>query len=847
MKPYQRVTIANNTPESLQALERLAYNLRWSWRRETRDLFEAVDAGLWEQTDGNPVELLRRVPASRLRELSHDESFVRALAEEERELADYLERDLWYQQEHAGAEGFVAYFSMEFGITPSLPIYSGGLGVLAGDHLKSASDLGVPIVGVGLLYRDGYFAQTLSREGWQQENYTEHSPRDLPIRPVMDGDRQLHVSVSFPGDRVVDIAVWVAKVGRVSLLLLDTNLETNDHDLREITDRLYGGNEEHRIQQEIVLGVGGVRASNRFAEITGQGPIRVAHLNEGHAGFSGIERIAQRVERGESFEAALAEIRGSTVFTTHTPVPAGIDRFDTRLVRTYFDAAEDGLSRLVPGVSVEAIMALGVEADPNRFNMAHMGLRLAQRSNGVAKLHGVVSREMFADLYPNFPANETPITSITNGVHVDTWASQPMHGVIERMAGGADIATADAWRDADAVSTKELWQVRNRLRAKLVTLARERVRESWMARGAHHAELNWTRDILDPHILTVGFARRVSTYKRLTLMLQNPERLRRILLDDEHPVQFIIAGKAHPADVGGKQLMQQIVRFADEAGVRHRIVFLPDYDVGMASVLCAGADVWLNNPIRPQEASGTSGMKAVLNGALTFSVSDGWWDEARDENAGWTIPDVGDTDPETRDHLESEELYNILASEIAPQFYDRDEEGIPTAWLRKVRYSMSEVGPKVTATRMVRDYVNELYTPGLQSAAKFDGDSERAVRFVEWKHRVGAAWDAVRVDDVKVTSVNGSLVAGEDVAVEARVSLGELSGSDVAVQAIAGRIKDDEIVHPVTVEMAEHEPGVYRVEMPVNYSGEYGVNVRVVPRHEDLVSPAELGLVAEAS
>jgi starch phosphorylase len=734
---------------------------------------------------------------------------------------------------------------MEFGVHQSLPIYSGGLGVLAGDHLKSASDLGVPLIGIGLLYTYGYFSQSLSREGWQQEGYEAHSPESLAVTPVLDeAGEQLRVSVDFPDERVVVARVWRAAIGRITLLLLDTNLDENAEDFRVITDRLYGGDAEHRIKQELVLGVGGVRAVQRYCEISGLAQPDVFHMNEGHAGFLGIERIGQLMARGASFETALAAVRASTLFTTHTPVPAGIDRFDMHLAQRYLQPDADGRSRLAAGVPVKRVLELGGEDDPQRFNMAHLGLRLAQYANGVAKLHGAVSRGMFQDLYPNYDVDEVPITSITNGVHVPTWTRGPIKTIVASMAGGRDVATADRWENADAVGSAELWRIRNELRRELVERSRDAALVAWEQRGAQQAELGWTKQILNPEALTIGFARRVSTYKRLTLMLQQPERLRRIPLDPDRPVQFVIAGKAHPNDMEGKQLLQQIVQFADDAGVRDHIVFIPDYNISLGKYLVAGSDVWLNNPIRPQEASGTSGMKAVMNGCLTMSISDGWWDELASDEVGWTIPTASTGDPHQRDAWEAQALYDILEHQVVPMFYDRDAQGIPHAWVDKVRRSMSQVGPQVAAERMVRDYVRELYLPAGRTA-RLAADLDSCGAFADWQQRVRDGWHGVAVTDVRNES--GTIVAGDVARISAQVELGALEPSDVLVEAIAGRVgADGELIAPQRRAMTRAEPGRYEVETATNETGEFGYTVRVVPHHELLRSPAELGLIRYA-
>ncbi|WP_219820503.1 alpha-glucan family phosphorylase [Pseudoclavibacter sp. RFBA6] len=845
MKAYDSLPVSTVLPDELAALRLLAKNLRWSWRPSAERLFAGIDERLWRDCGRNPVVMLRSLPASRVAELAADDAFLARLGQEAENLAAYLQSDRWFHERTRATEDeatSVAYFSMEFGITESLPVYSGGLGVLAGDHLKSASDLGAPVIGIGLLYTYGYFSQTLSREGWQQEAYTEHPPTDLAVDPVLDAEgQQVHVALGFPDGRSLDIALWEAQVGSVPLLLLDTNLPTNPEDFRAITDRLYGGDAEHRIRQEIVLGVGGVRAVQAYAELRGRRQPTVFHLNEGHAGFSGIERIGQLMADGETFDTALAIVRSSTVFTTHTPVPAGIDRFDAHLVQRYLGSS--GGHTLVPEVPAARIMDLGAEDDPGRFNMAHLGLRLAQYANGVAKLHGVVSRGMFAKLYPGVEPEEVPIGSITNGVHIPSWTRPAMMPVIEAMNGGRDLATSNTWDNPGAVGAEELWRIRGELRAELVGRARDSVRASWKARGAQDAELGWVRDVLDPSRLTVGFARRVSTYKRLTLMLQDRERLARILNNPERPVQFVIAGKAHPADMGGKQLLQQLVAFADEAGVRDRIVFLPDYNVTIAKHLVAGSDVWLNNPVRPQEASGTSGMKAVMNGCLTFSISDGWWDEMADDSVGWTIPDTSGVDEHTRDALEAGALYDILEHEIAPLFYDRDERGLPVEWVEKVRRSIAIVGPKVAAERMVRDYVNDLYLPAGRSA-RVAADRGETRAFASWLGDVRAAWPSVRVDSV--AAADPAPRTGESLRLSARVELGQLRTDDVLVEAIVGVPGEHgELLGARIVQMspASGRPSEFLADVPLDAPGRLGYTVRVQPKHAYLQAPAELGLV----
>ena len=856
MKALRRFTVRPQLPVALQPLGALIRNLRWSWHPASQDLFADIDRRLWTKLEGDPLKLLGAVSVSRLEELAVDESFLTRMHNLAEDLDHYLTDPRWYQNQIASGEDLpaaIAYFSMEFGVTEVLPNYSGGLGILAGDHLKSASDLGVPIIGVGLLYRFGYFWQSLSSDGWQQEHYPAHDPQGLPIDRVLGADgQQLSVCVPMPGGRQLTARIWAAQVGRVPLLLLDADNEANDDFLRQTTDRLYGGDQDHRIKQEILLGIGGARAVHLYAGATGHAMPEVFHMNEGHAGFLGLERIRSLIaDHGLTFSEALSAVRAGTVFTTHTPVPAGIDRFPVDLVRHYLDAGGDGHSRLLPGIYADEVIALGSEDDPSRFNMAHMGLRTAQRANGVAKLHGSVSRNMFAPLYPGFEPDEVPIGSVTNGVHLPTWAAREMYDVAGDMADWQDLASASEWPAAEKVSNERLWDLRQTLRQRLVALARNTVRSSYLQRGATVAELGWTESILDPAILTIGFARRVSTYKRLTLMLRDPARLRKILLDPERPVQIIVAGKAHPADDGGKRFMQEMVRFTDDATIRHRIVFLPDYDMGMAAVLCAGADVWLNNPVRPQEASGTSGMKAALNGGLNLSISDGWWDELYDGHDGWTIPTADGVGNETRrDDLEAAALYDLIEKRVAPLFYRRNEVGRPDGWVDTVRHTLAYLGPRVQATRMVRDYVTGYYGPASVLSRDVTTDLTVAKGLAAWKDQVRAAWPNVRVVSVDTSGIGTEPSLGNVMTVRAYLDLGGLSPEDVEVQTVTGRVDMNEQLHDVsTMPMTFVGNGDgfrYEAHLPLTTSGPVGYTVRVLPRNKLLASPAEMGLVTTA-
>ena len=870
MKALRRSTVRAHLPERLAALEQLSTNLRWSWDKATQDLFAAIEPTLWADCGNDPVELLGAVSPGRLDELAIDEEFLRWLDELAGELNDYLTRPLWYQQQQEAGVAMptgIAYFSMEFGVAEVLPNYSGGLGILAGDHLKSASDLGVPLIAVGLYYRSGYFRQSLSAEGWQNETYPSLDPQGLPLRLLTDasGDPVL-VQLSLPDSAQLTARILVAQVGRVPLLLLDSDVPENEHDLRSVTDRLYGGDQEHRIKQEILAGIGGVRAIRAYTAVQGLPAPEVFHMNEGHAGFLGTERIRELVtDSGLDFDTALTVVRASTVFTTHTPVPAGIDRFPVEMVQEYFDDhLDDDEPVLLPGVPTARVLALGAEDDPEKFNMAHMGLRLAQRANGVSLLHGRVSRDMFNELWPGFDRAEVPIGSITNGVHARTWAAPQWLQLGRELAGPDDAAFSDpgVWLRLREVDEGHLWWIRSQLRALLVQDVRRRLRRSWLERGASDAELGWISTAFDPDVLTIGFARRVPTYKRLTLMLSDPDRLEQLLLSQKRPIQLIVAGKSHPADDGGKALIQQVVRFADRPEVRHRIAFLPDYDMSMARVLYWGCDVWLNNPLRPLEACGTSGMKSALNGGLNLSIRDGWWDEWYDGENGWEIPSAdGLADETRRDELESSALYSLLEEAVTPKFYDRNEHGVPPRWIEMVRHTVQTLGPKVLASRMVRDYVEQYYTPAAESLRRTiapapDGDDAgefgAARELSAYRRRVEAAWPKIEITDVDSTGLPDTPLLGSKLTLTATVRLAELSPDEVTVQAVVGRVDSgDVLLEPVAVEMsytgtAEGGNQVFSTTTPLPVAGAVGYTVRVLPQHPMLASSSELGLVTLA-
>ena len=842
MRALKSFTVRPRLPEPLSLLEPLALNLRWSWDDRTRDLFRWVDPEAWDTTRHDPVTLLGTVHPDRLATLAGDQAFIRYLHDVHNDFTRYLESPRWFQARPDSPLRSVAYFSPEFGIAEALPQYSGGLGILAGNHLKSASDLGVPLVGVGLFYRHGYFRQALSVAGWQEERFPDQDPWAMALS-LCEGVR---VRVELAG-APLEARVWRADVGRVPLYLLDTDVEENPEELRGVTDRLYGGDTEHRLRQEMLLGIGGVRALEALG-IDSQ----VFHTNEGHAGFLGLERIRRAVvDRGLTFAEALESVRAGSIFTTHTPVPAGIDQFPRELMEKYFGgwAAE-------VGITVDELMTLGHRpTNPldSPFNMAVMGLRLAGRSNAVAKLHGVVSREMFGDLWPQIPAEEVPIRSVTNGVHAATWVSADMSDLLSRsVLPDWDEADAETWGRVVDVPDDELWRVQEQARARLVALVRDRVRRRAVATGTTSTEAAWADELLDPHALTIGFARRFATYKRANLLLAQADRLQALLLDADRPVQFVFAGKAHPADNAGKEMIRQIVDFARELGVRHRFVFIDDYDIAVARTLYQGADVWLNTPRRPHEACGTSGMKAALNGTLNCSILDGWWDEMFDGENGWAIPSAEDiTDEVERDRLEADALFDLLERQVVPLFFDRagTSSSAPRGWLRRVKHNLASLGPAVVASRMVRDYVTDLYEPTAAGADTMESNDGAIARdLADWKRRVSAAWPEVHILGVDAEDDPADL--GSTRTVSVTVALGPLRSGDVAVQLVHGPVgQGDQLTSHTSTTLEPVDPtdadgqATYRGSITCTTPGRYGFTARVSPAHPALSTPLELGLL----
>ncbi len=845
--------VTPSLPTALEPLAELAGNLRWAWDPDTRELFRWADPEAWEAVGGNPVELLGRVGSDRLAELAQDDRFVGAVAERHQALRDSLGQARWAQRRSVPPPR-VAYFSPEFGISAVMPTYSGGLGVLAGDHLKAASDLGLPMVGVGLLYRFGYFRQQLDADGWQQEAYPDLNPHLLPLTRLERPEGEpITVRVPLAGSQAA-VQVWIARVGAVPLLLLDSDVPGNLDADRAITDRLYGGDREHRLRQELVLGIGGVRAVRAATEAGAMpeldGPPQVFHSNEGHAGFAGVERLREQLAAGCDVDAAIETVRAATLFTTHTPVAAGIDKFPAELVTRYLTqpAAECGLD-------VERLMAIGrLNDEPDMFNMAALSLRLSARANGVSELHGAVARRMFHGLWPDLDPDDTPIAALTNGVHAPTWVGPEQRELYDRHLSPDWRRNPDAWAQVGQIPDEMLWRARNRARERLVGEVRRLVRRQATHRGEQAGTLGWVDELLDADTLTIGFARRFAEYKRGSLLLRQPDRLRALVCDPDRPVQLVFAGKAHPRDDVGKHIIRELVRLAaDEPALRSRMVFVEDYDMELAAQLYAGCDVWLNTPRRPFEACGTSGQKAVLNGGVHCSVLDGWWDELYDGQNGFAIggPHGAEAEAEQQDTADAQALFDVLERSVVPRFYDRSESPLPRRWLATVRHSLATLARPVLAGTMVRRYTKEHYEPLAAHAHRLAADDGApAAALAAWKRRVAAAWPLVAVAEVEADI--GEARKGETRRVAATVQLGELSPADVVVEALHGPVRADGVIESprrLTLEPTGQPNGTFQRAaglITCDVAGEYGVAVRARPHHPDLGHDLELGLATWA-
>ncbi len=838
----KQLLVLPNLPERLSALRELANNLWYSWNWDIVKLFIRLDPDMWERCYQNPVEMLSKLPQSTLQRAANDEAFVVTLDRAYEKFQNYLRLRKWFEEQYADhAEDSIAYFSLEYGLDTGLPVYSGGLGVLSGDTLKSASDLGLPMVAVGLLYRYGYFRQSMSKDGWQQERYVENDWYHMPVELVKD-DTGEPLRVSIELDNVpVQIQIWKVQVGVTPLYLLDTNIPENSSRAREITSVLYGGDKDMRIRQEFVLGIGGIKALRALKlEPT------IYHMNEGHSWFLTLERLRFLMqERNLTYEEASQYIWSTTVFTTHTPVPAGNEQFDPVLVHRYVGPLIKGL-----GVSWRDFLSIGrvnPENEAESFGMTVASLKYSAFCNGVSELHGEVSREMWHNIWPDLPQDEIPIKAVTNGVHISSWLSKDMNELYESYFGGRYVESPGApepWERVFNIPDVELWRVHNKRRERLVFFARKRYRQQLMRRGASQFEIQQADEILSSQILTVAFARRFSTYKRGNLIFRDLDRLAKIVNNDEFPVQIIMAGKAHPLDNPGKEIMKEIIAYTQEDKFRNRVIFVEDYDINVGRYLVQGADIWLNNPRRPQEASGTSGMKAALNGVLNLSILDGWWVEGYSEETGFKIGYGEEYDNVGMyDKPESDALYAALEQEVIPLFYDRNQNKMPPAWVAKMKSTIHMAGQRFSAHRMLMDYCHHFYIPAIRASRKMRADNYELNRqLTGWMERITRSWDQVSISDVEIPDLGHAVQVGQKIPVSMTVHLGSITPEDIRVEVVTGNINSqDQLMNFTPVASGDssncRDDGtyVYTGEVECRESGRFGVTARVIPKNEHLV------------
>jgi glycogen phosphorylase len=835
-------------PESLTRLEELAFNMWFSWNEDALELFRSVDPAKWEDVYHNPVRLLQESSPETFAKLSADKTFMELYSRVDAQWNDYVSRIPWFREtypEHSGKR--IAYFSAEFGFHESMPIYSGGLGVLAGDHCKSASDLGLPLVGVGLLYKKGYFLQKLDLHGKQISEQITYDFDKLAIRPASNENGELVVCVELPG-RSVHLKVWTIQVGTVPVYLLDSDVEGNSPEDRLLTAQLYGGNQDTRIQQEMILGIGGI-AALRALDLYPY----AYHINEGHAAFLSLERIREHIRGGLTFPAALEMVRASTVFTTHTPVPAGHDAFPVGMFEHYLGEILASLPN-----DRQSIIELGLDRSKNVFNMTYLAMNTATKRNGVSKLHGQVSREMFRAFHGNLNADEIPIGYVTNGVHLRTWMAKEWKELFDRFLPGTwrnNQTNKDQWQALDLIPAESVWRVHQNLKERLVAFARDNVAEQRRRNGEGLEQAAQAQSLLDPKALTIGFARRFATYKRATLIFRDHERLDRLVNDPARPVQFIFAGKAHPADHPGQELIREIYELSRTERFRGKILLLENYDMNMARYLVQGVDVWLNNPKRPHEASGTSGEKAALNGVINFSVLDGWWEEGYDGENGWSIDADNRSDEDTQERENTESLYAALEEKIVPLYYDRSvNPDIPVNWVKKMLRSLSTLAPQYNTDRMVQDYSALFYSPIMTRAEQFSADNYKAAsRMADYKHFIRTKWWAVKIvgieDPSPAVSFQESIAKKLQKPVGVIIHLGEIWHKDVAVEAVYWEEQPDGAWIPIVVPFALSgealSPGTYRFEghLPAHLRHGPHFQFRVRPISPDFAHDFELNEV----
>ena len=827
-------TVTADLPQKLQPLRDLASNLWWTWNHAARNLFLRIQKERTLKSRVNPIELINSLSSKEIAELQRDRGFLAQLEAITKSFEQYMDTRNWWASEFEQLQDAkIAYFSLEFGLHESLLLYSGGLGVLAGDHLKAASDLGVPLFAIGLLYYEGYFSQYLNADGWQQESYPRINLTKQPISPVMGSDgKQVSVTITINNTPVV-IRAWKVVVGGIPLYLLDTNVDENELPYRAITSRLYGGDTHSRIQQEIVLGIGGLK----ILRALGISP-HVFHMNEGHSAFLALEQMREFVvENNITFEEALLAVRGCNLFTTHTPVPAGNDVFPRDLIEQYFSNYARELN-----VPVGSLLKLGRVDENNNdepFSMTVLALKTSGSSNGVSKLHGHVSRKLWHSLWPGLPLDESPIKSVTNGIHTATYTGRDMADLFDRYLGPNwrnQTANTETWEGVDLIPDEELWRIRSRSRSLLVSYCRDRLRDQLIRRGAGRVEIEQAGQQLNPEALTIGFARRFASYKRATLMLQDLDRLIRILNTAEKPIQIIFAGKAHPADNLGKELIARIVHVCRRPELQGKLVFIEDYDMNVARRMVQGCDVWLNNPRRPLEACGTSGMKVATNGGLNLSVLDGWWYEAFDGSNGWSIGQGEEyEDRGYQDEVESRSIYDLLEREIIPMFYDREPGGVPSEWIRMIKHSVKSIAAQFSASRMVMDYCRDFYAPIATDHRDIIRSNFAVVRDVCQKiARYQRYWHELRI--LHVESGNLNLAIGDSLPVRVTVNLGPFALDEVAVEVrygaldVTSQIHNSRIVRLMRAQPSV-QPGIHVFEgvLDTDQAGTFGFSVRLVP------------------
>ncbi len=848
----KQLLVLPKLPERLSKLEELAANLWYSWSWDVVRLFIRLDAKMWEKCYQNPVFMLSKLPQKRLEEAATDEAFLSSLDKVYAQYQDYRTRKRWFHHKYSEFESKrIAYFSLEYGLDTGLPVYSGGLGILSGDTLKSGSDMGLPMVAMGLLYRYGYFRQFLSADGYQQERYEENDWYHMPVSLVRD-QKGRPVRVSITLDSVpVQIQIWKVNVGLVPLYLLDTNIPENPSKAREITSVLYGGDKDMRIRQEIVLGVGGIHALRALGIKPG-----VVHCNEGHSWFLTLERLRHLIkEHNLSLAEATQYVWSTTVFTTHTPVPAGNEKFDPVLVRRYLGDLVNEL-----GMNWDDFLNIGrvnPADESEHFGMTVAALKSSAFCNGVSKLHAVVSRQMWHHIWPDLPAEEVPIQAITNGVHPASWISHEVKELYESYFGPRFVerpGAPEVWQKVHNIPDVELWRVRNKRRERLIYFARKRMKEQLQRRGNTLGEIQKVDQALNAQALTIGFARRFSTYKRGNLIFSDPERLARIINNAERPVQMIIAGKAHPLDNPGKEIIRETIEFIRDPRFHHKIIFLEDYDINVARYLVQGADIWLNNPRRPQEASGTSGMKAALNGVINLSVLDGWWDEGYDDDSGFKIGNGEEYENlHIQDQLESEALYNTLEREIVPLFYERSDIDLPEGWLAKMKAAICKTGEDFSAQRMVKDYVDLSYIPAIEAGAKLQANEFALTREVTaWLDRIGSSWNGISIQDIRFPDIGATMQVGESVELDIDVNLGDLTPNDISVEIVSGQLNSQEQFlnrAPSAAQLNGSSPNdaglhTYHGQVTCSETGRLGITARIVPRNENLLHTCRPKLIS---